>query len=148
MDTRKKTAASEIPRTGRIGRFAKILEKELDEGRYLEIMNGSGEYGSFKPSEKSAWWREAVVRMETAAGTEDSIRIMEQCGAKCCYNRCFCKQVANTQEAFPSLTYCHCSREFNRQFFSAALGKEVEVKIQQSIAAGADSCRFVIRIPD
>jgi len=81
MDTGKQTAA-DIPKTGRIGRFAKILEKELPEKNFLEIMKDSGGYGAFKPAEKSAWWREAVARMEAALGAEDSIRIMEQCGAK------------------------------------------------------------------
>ena len=196
MDTGKESAAADIPKTGRIGRFARIVEKGLDEATYLEVMKNSGEYGAFKPAEKSAWWKQAVETMEKAIGTDDSIRIMEQCGAKCCgkglrktavrlmseaqsvkdflqilntyevkegeleytledsntiiaqHNRCFCKQVARTKETFPNLIYCHCSREFNRQFFSAAFGKEVDVTILQSIIAGAESCKFVIHIPE
>ena len=35
-----------IPRTGWIGRFAKILEKEIDPFLLIDIMNGSDTYDS------------------------------------------------------------------------------------------------------
>jgi predicted hydrocarbon binding protein len=60
------------------------------------------------------------------------------------HNKCFCKQVSNTKHEFLDLTYCQCSVEFNRQFFSAALGKNVQVELLQSIICGAESCRFRI----
>lgn len=62
------------------------------------------------------------------------------------HNKCFCKQVANTKKQFNSLIYCQCSVEFNKQFFTAALGKEVKVEILQSIICGAESCKFKIII--
>ena len=58
------------------------------------------------------------------------------------HHRCFCRQVAHAKEPFDSLTYCHCSAEFNKRFFTAALGREVRVELLQSIVCGADSCRF------
>ena len=196
MDTRKKRPGADIPKTGRIGRFAKIVEKELENERFLDIMTGSENYKTSPPAAKSAWWRGAVERLEQVLGTDGAREIMKQCGAKCCgqglrrtavrlmseadsiedflhtlntyevkegeleytlsepgtiigqHNRCFCKQVSKSKEPFPNLTYCHCSQEFNRQFFTAAFGKEVDVEITQSIIAGAESCRFIIRIPE
>lgn len=61
-------------------------------------------------------------------------------------NKCFCKQVANAKELFNNLTYCQCSVEFNKQFFTASLGKEVQVELLQSIICGAKSCKFRITI--
>jgi hypothetical protein len=62
------------------------------------------------------------------------------------HHRCFCHQVAGTERPFASLVYCHCSVEFNRQFFSAALGRDVCVELLQSIICGANSCMFRITI--
>lgn len=60
------------------------------------------------------------------------------------HNKCFCKQVANSRQQFKNLTYCQCSVEFNKQFFTAALGKAVHVELLQSIICGANSCKFKI----
>ena len=35
------------------------------------------------------------------------------------YQRCFCGQVKATKMTFPSMTYCQCSTEFNKQYFKA-----------------------------
>lgn len=187
---------SKIPRTGRIGRFAKILDKETDRDIFLRIMEASDKYDSFAAKQKSSWWKETVKRMEEELGADEAIQIMRYCGEKCCgkgqrktarrlmdesgllevflnristyevtegdlrytlkdkntiiaeHNKCFCKQVAYINGQFENLTYCHCSVEFNKQFFTAALGKEVEVEIVQSIISGAESCKFIITIPD
>jgi hypothetical protein len=57
---------------------------------------------------------------------------------------CFCKQVAHTKEVFTTMTYCQCSVEFNKQFFSAAFGTPVCVELLQSIICGAESCKFKV----
>ena len=44
---------SDIPKTGRIGRFAKILEKEVNEDILKKIMQGSDKYNSLKPDKKA-----------------------------------------------------------------------------------------------
>lgn len=62
------------------------------------------------------------------------------------HNRCFCQQVARGTQRFSSTVYCQCSVEFNRQFFSAAFDKEVDVEIIQSIISGANTCKFKIAI--
>jgi hypothetical protein len=42
-----------IPRTGRIGRFVKILEKEASKENMIKILKDSDKYNSYSPSEKA-----------------------------------------------------------------------------------------------
>ena len=60
------------------------------------------------------------------------------------YQRCFCGNVKNAKTTFPNLTYCECGTEFNRQYFSSAFDKPVEVELIKSVISGKDSCRYVI----
>ena len=62
------------------------------------------------------------------------------------YNRCFCGNVKHTKKTFLNMLYCECGKEFNKQYFSAAFGKEVEVELISSVISGCDSCKFLIRI--
>lgn len=183
-----------IPKGGRIGRFAKMLKKEVTLDILIRIMKGSENYDSLKGDKKAFWWRNAMENMENELGKEKSIEIMNACGAKCCgkgqrntakklmhesnstenfldklskygvkegeleykivdnntiiakHNRCFCGQVKQSKENFKNDTYCHCSVEFNKQFFQAAFNKPVEVKLKQSILNGGDCCEFIISI--
>lgn len=74
----------EIPRTGRIGRFAKIIEKEIDTSSFIKIMDGSDKYNSLSSDKKALWWKNAIEKMEEQIGREKSISIMNKCGSKCC----------------------------------------------------------------
>lgn len=78
------TELTQIPKGGRIGRFAKIIEKELGEKVLLPVMQDSDEYAGFKPAEKSQWWKSAIERLEEAVGKEKAESIMKLCGQKCC----------------------------------------------------------------
>ena len=183
-----------IPRTGRIGRFAKIIERELGEKVLIEVMQDSEKYSSFKRPEQAAWWKSVIEKMEREVGKDKAQRIMSLCGQKCCgkgirktakrlmdesksieeflerasndgvkegeieyklqekntiigtFNRCFCGQVAQTKTPFKNRTYCQCSVEFHKQFFTAALGNPIKVELVQSIINGAKTCRFVIHM--
>jgi predicted hydrocarbon binding protein len=73
-----------IPKTGRIGRFAKIIEEDLGEEIMLEVMKNSDKYPSLKAPEKAAWWSAAVERLEKGVGSEETKNIMNLCGARCC----------------------------------------------------------------
>ncbi len=73
-----------IPKTGRIGRFAKIIEKDLGESMLLNVMQDSDKYSSLKAPEKAEWWKSAVERLEKGMGVEGAIEIMRSCGRKCC----------------------------------------------------------------
>lgn len=188
----QKTTFSDLPRGGRIGRFIKMLKNTIDEETLLYIVEHAEAYDTLSAQQKSAWWKNAVAKMEQKIGTEEAVQVMTSCGAKCCgkgqretakrlmneagslegflaklrcygvkegdlsysledentiiaeHNKCFCKQVSRSDEPFDRLTYCQCSVEFNRQFFTAALEKPVQVELLQSIICGAPSCRFRI----
>ncbi len=73
-----------VPKTGRIGRFAKIVEQDLGEDMMLEIMTDSNKYSSLKAPQKAEWWRTAVKKLEDSVGSEDAIKIMNTCGSRCC----------------------------------------------------------------
>lgn len=184
---------NQIPKTGRIGRFAKIVEKTTDKDSFVKIMQDSPEYCNFKPDETSEWWRKAVERLENEVGTARSVNVMRECGSKCCgtgqretakkmmadsssltdflnklgkykvkdgvleyklidnntiiakHNKCFCGQVKESKMLFKNRTYCQCSVEFNKQFFEAALGKQVDVVLKQSIINGGSCCEFEVK---
>ena len=72
--------SNNIPRTGRIGRFAKIIEKDLGESVLLDVMQGSEKYPSLKAPKKAEWWKSAVERLEKGVGVEGAINIMKSCG--------------------------------------------------------------------
>jgi predicted ArsR family transcriptional regulator len=73
-----------IPRTGRIGRFAKIIEIELGEKILLKVMQDSEKYSSLRKYEQAAWWKSATDKLEREVGKEKAERIMNLCGQKCC----------------------------------------------------------------
>ena len=182
------TVEDKIPRTGRIGRFVKILEKEVLKDVMIKILQDSEKYNSYNPSKKAEWWKDAIIRMEKELGTEKTKEILKICGSKCCgqghrktvrkkfeesdsigdflkkisikgvtyelvdkntilaeYQRCFCGQVKGATTIFPNITYCECGTEFNRQYFSSAFGKPVEVELIKSVISGSDSCKFLVK---
>ena len=75
---------TDIPQTGRIGRFAKIIGKELGKEVLLKVMQGSDKYTSLKAPGQAVWWKSAVERLETEVGIKKAERIMNLCGQKCC----------------------------------------------------------------
>lgn len=80
------TDINQIPKNGRIGRFAKIVEKMTDKDTFIRIMQDSPEYDNLKASETAEWWRKALERLENEIGTEKSVTVMRACGSKCCGN--------------------------------------------------------------
>ena len=76
--------STSIPKTGRIGRFAKIIKKDLGEDVLIEVMQDSNKYSLFKAPKKAAWWKSAVERLEKEVGNEKAIDVMRSCGQKCC----------------------------------------------------------------
>jgi len=75
---------SNIPKTGRIGRFAKIVESKTTKDSFVKIMAKSDEYDKYKPGIKAKWWNNAVETLENELGTEKAIEVMRSCGSKCC----------------------------------------------------------------
>ena len=74
-----------IPKTGRIGRLAKFIEKEAGLNVLLEVMQDVDQFESTSSTVRKAdWIRVAIQRLEQSVGEETSIRIMEVCGRQCC----------------------------------------------------------------
>ena len=78
------TIEDKIPKTGRIGRFAKIIEKEVSKEMMIKILQDSDKYNSYSPSKKAEWWKDVIIRMEKELGTEKTKEILNICGSKCC----------------------------------------------------------------
>lgn len=74
----------EIPRNGRIGRFAKIVEKKTDQVTFEKIMENSPDYDKLKSEQKAEWWKQAIERLEDELGKETAVEVMQTCGSKCC----------------------------------------------------------------
>jgi hypothetical protein len=62
------------------------------------------------------------------------------------YERCYCGQVKQAKEFFPTNIYCQCGVGWIKQLFESALGKSVKVELKQSIICGGKSCEFTINI--
>ena len=75
-----------IPETGRIGRFAKIVESKTKKEIYLKVMANSDEYNKYKPEKRALWWNNTVEKLESEIGQEKAVEIMKTCGSRCCGN--------------------------------------------------------------
>ena len=84
MNMKKNNESNEVPKNGRIGRFAKILVDKADNKSFEKIMKDSPEYGTYKPEMKAQWWKNAVEKLESELGTEKAVEVMNACGSKCC----------------------------------------------------------------
>lgn len=72
------------PVTGRIGRFIKIVQANVDSSIYTPILKDSNKYESLSPKEKSIWWKNTIDTIEKSIGYKNLSIIMKQCGSKCC----------------------------------------------------------------
>ncbi len=163
--------SQDIPKTGRIGRFAKIVESKTAKGSYLKIMEKSGEYSKYKSAEKARWWNRAVERLENELGKDKAIEIMRACGRRCCGKgqRKTAKRLMNESssvEEFIERISTHEVKEGELEYkllndntiiakhSKCFCGQVKNTKenfksttyCQQSIITGGDFCEFVIRI--
>jgi hypothetical protein len=75
---------SKIPKTGRIGRFAKIVESKTSIEKFEKILENSQYYDKYKAEGKADWWKKAISKMESELGKDTAVEIMKTCGSKCC----------------------------------------------------------------
>ncbi|NHJ02316.1 MAG: hypothetical protein EAX86_09295 [Candidatus Heimdallarchaeota archaeon] len=76
---------SQLPKTGRIGRFAKILQQETSNTVVFRIMKDAHVYTSTSNNRiKASWIKGAIKRLEIELGAENGQKIMESCGRMCC----------------------------------------------------------------
>ncbi|MCP4181484.1 MAG: hypothetical protein GY756_27285 [bacterium] len=79
-----KNDINKIPKNGRIGRFAKIVEKQIPKDGFLKVMEKSDEYDKYNSEKKAEWWKNAVEKLENEVGKESACEVMKTCGTKCC----------------------------------------------------------------
>jgi len=60
------------------------------------------------------------------------------------YPRCYCSFVNKIPQGKLSSTYCNCSRGWAKALFEGALGRPVEVIMEESIVNGDQQCKFRI----
>ncbi|MBN1273966.1 MAG: hypothetical protein JXB26_17015 [Candidatus Aminicenantes bacterium] len=61
------------------------------------------------------------------------------------YEKCLCPLVQDLSP-LKTKTFCHCSRGWLLENFSAVLDRPVEVDLEESIMMGGKQCRFVVYI--
>jgi len=60
------------------------------------------------------------------------------------YPKCYCSFVNKIPPEKLSATYCNCSRGWAKALFKGALGRSVEVIMEESIMKGDKQCKFKI----
>ncbi len=60
------------------------------------------------------------------------------------YPKCYCSLVNKIPPRKLSATYCNCSRGWAKALFEGALGRPVEVIMEESIVKGDKQCKFRI----
>ena len=60
------------------------------------------------------------------------------------YPKCYCSQVNKIPKGKLSRTYCNCSHGWAKALFEGALGRPVEVRMEESIISGNNQCKFKI----
>ena len=60
------------------------------------------------------------------------------------YPKCYCSFVNKIPVGKLSATYCNCSRGWAKALFEGALGRPVEVVMEESIVKGDRQCKFRI----
>ena len=60
------------------------------------------------------------------------------------YPKCYCSHVNKIPQGRLSATYCNCSTGWAKALFEGALGRPVEVVMEESIVKGDKRCKFRI----
>ena len=58
------------------------------------------------------------------------------------YPKCYCSFVNKIPSANLSATFCNCSRGWAKELFEQALGKPIDVIMEESIVQGDEQCKF------
>lgn len=130
----KSKSNSAIPKTGRIGRFAQIVEEETNQDIAEKVMQDAEHYKSFNYPKKAAWWKGAVNRLEQLAGRETCLKILKKCGQKCC-GQTTRKRVKQLMDESESL------KEFVEKLNKTGLGGgRLVLQDETTIRGGYDTC--------
>jgi hypothetical protein len=77
-------AKQKIPTTGRIGRFARALEKETSRKLVEKTIDNPDTYLKYNNIEKAAWWLKTMENLSKSIGKDKLAKVMHACGSKCC----------------------------------------------------------------
>lgn len=125
----------DIPTTGRVGRLARAIEKNASREVLLKVMEDVDQYLSTSSyAEKAAWIRGAIERLERLVGVEESRRIMESCGQKCCglTSRRIAKKLMSETESIA---------DFIRKLNDTGLGGgRLQLVDENTVTGGYDRC--------
>ena len=123
-----------IPTSGRIGRFARMVEKGTNRKTVEKIMKETDQYEKKNYAEKAAWWNETINRLEKEVGKKSTIQIMQSCGRMCCgiTNRKRVKQLMSQSESIKELL-----DRLNKMRLG---GGRLKMKDDKTITGGYDRC--------
>lgn len=126
---------SKIPKTGRLGRWAKMIEEETNRDVVEKVMQGVDTIRSTSNyAAKAAWIQGAVERLETLVGEKTAMKIMENCGRKCCgpTSRAHAKKILSRSQSI---------EEFIEQLNKKGIGGgRLTLKDETTITGGYDVC--------
>jgi len=124
-----------IPKTGRIGRLAKIIENDTNRGVLFKVMHDVERYTSTSNyKQKAAWVRGAIERLEQEVGVEKSRTILEQCGRKCC-------GVTSRKRAKESMNESSTLKEFIEKLNDKGIGgSRLKLEDENKITGGYNVC--------
>ena len=123
----------------------KVNKKQKDEQNFSSVLTHA-------KNKNNGLWRdnsqrgEVIKCLEKISIKDVTYELINKNTIVAEYQRCFCGNVKKVKTTFPNLTYCEWGTEFNRQYFSSAVDKPVEVELIKSVISGSDSCKYVIHI--
>lgn len=131
---KNKSKKINIPTSGRIGRWAKMIEQETNRETAEKVMKDADQYLSTSNySKKAAWVHKALQRLKELVGTEKSATIMKKCGKKC-YGLTSRKKAKKLMEESDSV------EEFVKKSNANGLGGGRLVIEGDTITGGYDTC--------
>lgn len=123
-----------IPKSGRIGRLAKHIEKEAGRSVVELAMRDADEFMKANPAGKAAWLKNAIEHLENAVGTDKARKIMENSGRMCCGATCRKRAKQATRGA-------HSIAEVVKKLNKAYLGGgRLKLKDEHTVTGGYDQC--------
>jgi predicted hydrocarbon binding protein len=138
----KSTNDNKIPRTGRIGRLTKILEKKVSKNVLERVMEDSWNYKRMNSKEKAAWWREAMPRLEQELGRKKTEEIMEACGRKCCgttFRKLGIKYWKESESMKEFLEKLNVGYSYKGKVYGIGGGR-LKLEDENTITGGYDTC--------
>jgi hypothetical protein len=129
-----KSEKSNLPTSGRIGRFAQFLIA-IGGARVAEkVTIGIDRYEKMRPTEKAAWWDYTMARLEKAIGRTRAIEVMVSCGRKCCGIQTRKKAIAIRRESSSTADFL---QRLNKTGMG---GGRLIQKDETAITGGYDKC--------